>query len=152
MRGRRRKPTHLKIVAGNPGKRPLNLNEPDPVGDRPVAPAYLNARAKGIFARLVELLEEMNCGSASYADTLAMAALRIDEVHKMTTEIAKLGYTYTTTTKTGDVMVRSRPEVAIRNEAARHAHSLLSSMGLTPTDISKVTAKPKEKKSGFAAI
>jgi P27 family predicted phage terminase small subunit len=33
MRGRRPKPTWLKIVAGNPGKRPLNDDEPQPIGD-----------------------------------------------------------------------------------------------------------------------
>jgi hypothetical protein len=30
MRGRKPKPTRLKLVAGNPGKRPLNPREPTP--------------------------------------------------------------------------------------------------------------------------
>ncbi len=30
MRGRRRKPTHLKYLTGNPGKRRLNGAEPAP--------------------------------------------------------------------------------------------------------------------------
>jgi hypothetical protein len=30
MRGRRPKPTRLKVLTGNPGKRPLNMDEPQP--------------------------------------------------------------------------------------------------------------------------
>jgi len=30
MAGRKPKPTALKIIEGNPGKRPLNKNEPKP--------------------------------------------------------------------------------------------------------------------------
>lgn len=35
IRGKKPKPTNLKILEGNPGKRPLNLNEPKPI---PIAP------------------------------------------------------------------------------------------------------------------
>jgi P27 family predicted phage terminase small subunit len=37
VRGRKPKPTHLKLLAGNPGKRPLNKHEPQPgeIGDPP---------------------------------------------------------------------------------------------------------------------
>jgi P27 family predicted phage terminase small subunit len=33
MRGRKPKPSFLRIIEGNPGKRPLNLDEPQPDGD-----------------------------------------------------------------------------------------------------------------------
>ena len=42
MRGRRPKPTHLKLLEGNPGQRPLNKNEPDPIGDLCEPPAWFN--------------------------------------------------------------------------------------------------------------
>ena len=32
MRGKKPKPTHLKLITGNPGKRPLNEAEPKPEG------------------------------------------------------------------------------------------------------------------------
>ncbi|MGH7717148.1 MAG: phage terminase small subunit P27 family, partial [Vulcanimicrobiaceae bacterium] len=41
MAGRKPKPTHLKLVAGNPGKRPPNENEPQPEGDLEDAPEGL---------------------------------------------------------------------------------------------------------------
>lgn len=42
MRGRKTKPTHLKVVAGNPGRRPLNTREPKPRGKLVDPPAWMN--------------------------------------------------------------------------------------------------------------
>ena len=41
MRGRRPKPTRLKVLTGNPGKRPLNENEPRPEAHVPDCPPEL---------------------------------------------------------------------------------------------------------------
>ena len=35
QKGRKPKPTALKVLEGNPGKRPLNLYEPSPEGEMP---------------------------------------------------------------------------------------------------------------------
>jgi P27 family predicted phage terminase small subunit len=42
MRGRRPKPTQLKELEGNPGKRPLNKRELKPKGDLYAAPAWMS--------------------------------------------------------------------------------------------------------------
>src|SRR5262245_52000322 len=42
MMGRRPKPSHLRILEGNRGKRPLNLNEPRPAGDLSEAPHWFS--------------------------------------------------------------------------------------------------------------
>ena len=41
MRGRRPKPTLLKEIEGNPGKRALNKSEPQPEGDLYAAPTWM---------------------------------------------------------------------------------------------------------------
>ena len=46
MRGRRPKPTHLKLITGNPGKRAINLREPKPVPKMPEPPTALSAEAR----------------------------------------------------------------------------------------------------------
>jgi P27 family predicted phage terminase small subunit len=47
MRGRKPKPTALKVIEGNPGRRPLNASEPvPPVLDSIEPPAYLSKRAR----------------------------------------------------------------------------------------------------------
>jgi len=42
MRGRRPKPTALKELEGNPGKRPLNAHEPKPDGELYAAPEWMS--------------------------------------------------------------------------------------------------------------
>ena len=46
MAGRKPKPTRLKIIQGNPGKRPLNKNEPQPERRLMRAPSHLSEEAK----------------------------------------------------------------------------------------------------------
>lgn len=52
MRGRKPKPTILKIIAGNPGHQRLNRNEPQPERKCPVCPRWLAPAAKQEWARL----------------------------------------------------------------------------------------------------
>jgi phage terminase small subunit len=46
MNGRKPKPTHLKLVTGNPGRRPLNDCEPQPEIALPPVPPELCDDAK----------------------------------------------------------------------------------------------------------
>jgi P27 family predicted phage terminase small subunit len=53
--GRRRTPTILKELADNPGKRPLNKNEPRPLG-APVMPKDMSKEAAAIWKRLITFM------------------------------------------------------------------------------------------------
>ena len=53
MRGRRPKPTRLKMLTGNPGKRPLNDDEPRPEASIPECPPELGPVAREEWDRLV---------------------------------------------------------------------------------------------------
>lgn len=52
--------------------------------------------------------------------------------------------TYETTTPTGSVMFRTRPEVALANDAWRRATVMLQQFGLTPASRPKVDARPPD--------
>ena len=45
-RGRKPTPTAIKVLEGNPGKRPLNANEPKPKKKAPRCPSWLEDEAK----------------------------------------------------------------------------------------------------------
>jgi len=45
-------PTSLKILKGNPGKRPLNKKEPKPKLEIPTCPAHLCPEGKGEWKRV----------------------------------------------------------------------------------------------------
>ena len=71
MAGRKPKPTSLKVLEGNPGKRQLNPNEPKPDASIPKCPAWLSKEAKREWKRLVPFLEQ--AGLLTQVDRAAFA-------------------------------------------------------------------------------
>lgn len=53
-RGPKPKPTHLKVVEGNPGRRPLNVNEPVAEGDLQLPPEWMTESQKAGWAYAVK--------------------------------------------------------------------------------------------------
>lgn len=149
MAGRKRKPDHLKIVAGT--AQPCRLNPDAPVASKelPTAPDWLTTRGAVIFEQLVVILADMGIASASDVDVIALCASRLEEVEITTALVEDNGRIYETTTDRGSKMFRSRPEVAQRNEAMRHAQSLLAELGLTPAARSKVSANKQPGENPF---
>jgi len=74
MAGRKAKPTALKLVTGNPGKRALNQNEPipAPTAAPPIPPRHLTKAAKEEWARVCRELWLL--GLLSTLDTSLLAA------------------------------------------------------------------------------
>ena len=52
-------PTALKLLAGNPGKRPFTPNEPMPPGHPPVCPVWLRGPALEEWNRIVPILSKL---------------------------------------------------------------------------------------------
>ena len=72
MAGRKPKPTAVKKLEGNPGKRKLNKNEPVPAKGMPECPDWLLPEAKAEWERLCEKLSDM--GVLTEIDMAAFAA------------------------------------------------------------------------------
>ena len=72
MKGRKPKPTLMRDLEGNPGKRPINDREPRAPAGIPDCPEFLDDEAKAEWFRMVTVLKEM--GLLSLADRSALAA------------------------------------------------------------------------------
>lgn len=59
MSKRASKPTALKVIEGNRGKRPLPENEPKPRPKAPACPSFLDAEGKRLWKKLAPKLERM---------------------------------------------------------------------------------------------
>lgn len=137
--GRRPKPTALKQLQGNPGKRKLNLNEPKPPEGRPEMPQGLTREAKQEWKRIVPMLEQM--GILTVADGKALAAYCASYAAWMQAErhIAKFGIVLATVDEeTGQSYVKANPAVRIRGDALRLMKSFLTDFGLTPASRSRL--------------
>jgi phage terminase small subunit len=72
MPGRKRRPTRLKIVTGNPGRRPLPDSEPEPPEGNVERPAFLKYRAAEIWDERAQIFITM--GTLTVADVDNFAA------------------------------------------------------------------------------
>lgn len=72
VRGRKPKPTHLKVIEGNPGKRPLSRNEPQPLPGV-VKPSDLDPVASDWWDFYVPELDRM--GLATIVDSATLEIL-----------------------------------------------------------------------------
>ena len=70
MAGRKPKPTAVKKLEGNPGKRKLNSKEPVPAKGIPACPDWLMPEAKKEWERLAELMNQM--GVLTEVDVLSV--------------------------------------------------------------------------------
>lgn len=153
MAGRKRKPDHLKVVSGTAEKRRMNDEAPAANPGTAVAPGWLSERAVEIFDQISATLDGMGIASPDDMHALALLASRLEEVERMNEAIGSLGETYEQLDEYGNVkMVRARPEVGIKNEAMRHAQSLLAEFGLTPAARSKVSAGKPADVNPFGAL
>lgn len=74
MTGRRPKPTAVKELAGNPGKRPLNRAEPKPPASSARAPRGLGEEAARFWRRYAPVLSELGVLTQVDEPALHMAA------------------------------------------------------------------------------
>ena len=141
MTGRRPKPTALKLVTGNPGKRAINKNEPKPKRVIPSPPAHLSDTGRVAWGRLTVMLDRM--GVLTEADAFALERLCdcYCEVLKFRFQLNVEGETYTTTTNLGDTLIKGHPAQAMLADADRRFKGYLIEFGLTPAARSKVQIK-----------
>ena len=127
-RGRKPKPTALKILEGNPGKRPLNENEPIPPKGIVKCPSWLEPEAKKEWKRLAPSLEAM--GVLTQVDLTAFAGYcqayaRWREAEEFLTQHGSIF-------KTPSGYVQQVPQVSIAQQNLKIMQSFCSEFGLTP--------------------
>ncbi|EJR8278139.1 P27 family phage terminase small subunit, partial [Escherichia coli] len=112
MAGRRPKPSHLKAVTGNPGKRKLNDKELLPSREIPSPPPHLTDWGKVAWGKLTVLLDGM--GVMTVADGLALERLCdiYADILQLRDTVAVEGRTYTVQTD-GGFLIKPHPAVAM---------------------------------------
>ena len=134
MAGRKPKPTALKKLEGNPGKRKLNTKEPMPGKGMPDCPKWLLPEAKMEWERLCVKLSEM--GVLTEIDMAAFAAYfqsyaRWKEAQE---HIDSEGSIF----ETDKGYQQQTPWVGIANTNQKLMMQAASEFGLTPSDRSRI--------------
>lgn len=152
MAGRKPKPTALRLLGGNAGKRAVNKREPKPARGVPKCPAHLTARAKAAWKRIGPELQKMGVLTLADGPALEMLCDAYAQYREADDCVQAEGLTYDTVSELG-TMVRARPEVAMRADAWRRVRAMLAEFGLTPSSRSRVSAaKPEEERDPFEEL
>jgi P27 family predicted phage terminase small subunit len=138
MTGRKPVPTHLKILNGNPGKRPLPANEPKPIPQSPKRPTWLNKEGKRAWGILLPELERLGLMTVVDGQAFAAACQSYGTWAECQKILKETGYTYEYENKNGAVNVIARPEILIGDKALSQFKSFCVEFGLTPSSRSRI--------------
>lgn len=133
-KGRIPKPTALKILEGNPGKRRLPAGEPQPRRGVPEPPAELDAVALAEWHRLVSLLDEV--GVLTHVDRGILAAYCVawSDLLRARVILGVEGLTVVDDRGT----VRLHPAARVQREAVQALRLCGAELGLSPASRSRV--------------
>ena len=135
-RGRKPKPTALKLLEGNPGKRPINENEPIPPKGKVKCPTWLEAEAKKEWKRLAPSLEAM--GVLTQADLTAFAGYC--QAYARWKEAEEFISQHGSIFQTPSGYVQQVPQVSIAQQNLKIMQSFCSEFGLTPATRARIIA------------
>jgi P27 family predicted phage terminase small subunit len=135
MRGRRPKPTRLKLLTGNPGKRPLNTDEPMPEIAIPECPVELGPVARQEWDRMAPQLASLRI--LTHLDRAALAAYC--GAYAMWAEATESIQKYGTMVKSPTGYPVQSPYVSIANRQAEIMMRIASEFGFTPASRSRIS-------------
>ena len=141
---RKPQPTQLKIIKGNPGRRPLNKREPCPKVVLPEAPDWLDERAKQCWNYLAPMLARLRV--LTEADLLAFEALcKTYSRWRQAEAMIEKSPTLLMKRKDGEVVLV--PHVRVAQNYFLLLNKSLTDFGLNPSARSKIIAggfKPQD--------
>ncbi len=135
MRGVKPKPTALKVLTGNPGRRPLNQREPKPKGALGEAPAWLTPGQREVWGEAVASAPR---GLLTRLDASVLLVWVVaKELHREASEaVARFGMLSETPNTREPIQ---SPYLAIMNKQALIMLKAAAEMGFTPSSRSRVS-------------
>lgn len=154
MAGRRPKPTRLKILTGNPGKKRLPVGEPQPDVEALRCPKWLSDGAKAEWRRTVPKLVKLRITTNVDRGILEGYCEAHAEFEESTRLIKEQGHIIEEDRFNRDgekigTITKVNPLVRVRREALILMRQYATELGMTPASRPKLAgaAKPKEQNS-----
>ena len=139
MRGRSTKPTQLKVIEGNKGKRSVNKQEPDPeyLVDL-TAPEWMSEAAKGVWREIAPNLSKAKLLTHVDVELLAQGCVAIANFR---TAHAKAE---------GDQMISSgekgnyvNPWLVVQSMSFKQAMKVFEQFGMSPAARTRIAIQPQ---------
>lgn len=147
-RGPPPKPTRLRVIQGNPGRRPLPKKEAQPELGIPERPSHLDAIASAEWERVADELHQV--GLLAKIDSSMLAAYCQAYARWRTAEesIARMArndpHTQGLIIKTGNGNAVQNPLVGVANRALQIMMRAAGEFGMTPSARARIAAAKSE--------
>ncbi len=130
--GRPPTPTALKLISGNPGKRPIK-GEPKPPPSKPRRPQWLVGYARTEWDRVVPALDKL--GLLTVVDRTVIAAYceAAAGLKAASQDLRKRGYLILSARHDGEALVKN-PSNQLLRDYSRLVATYSSMLGLSPSD------------------
>jgi len=145
MAGRPPKPTRIKVLQGNPGKRPLNQDEAKFETTMPKCPTHVKREARREWKRVSQ--ELFDAGLLESVDRAALAAYCIAYARWVAAIKEMDGESLTLATESG--YQYPNPLLSIAKAASEEMRRYMADFGMTPSSRSKVTARKQKEADPF---
>jgi len=140
--GRKPKPTALKLITGNPGKRDLPKDEAKAVGELSDCPDFVEGGARNYWPYVTGLINSVP-GVSKRPDETAAALMcqALSDFVEAGRALADNGGSYQDVeTKVGGIMTRIHPAVAVRKTSFDQIMKICAEFGLTPSSRTRLKA------------
>lgn len=145
-RGRKAKPTALKILNGNAGRRKLNMQEPQFESGIPEKPEWFDTYASEEWDRLTGNLNGQRLFTKNDLGILVSICLAYEQMLETHAILKVLGRCYTVEDMGGNKHYKARPECVRFETAQREYRTLLAEIGFSPASRSKIKTLPEPPK------
>lgn len=156
MRGRPSKPTALKLVTGNPGKRAINKNEPKPDDADLSAPYWLNAEASAVWNEVAPHLSKVGLLTQADVHMLGMGCIAVAQFRVAAQEAGnELVKSKTIEDKDGAPVETGHhvnPWLVAQSMSFKQAMAVFTQFGMSPAARSRVVVEQGEDGKGKAAL
>lgn len=133
--GRKPKPVALKLLAGNPGKRALNKNEPKAPAALPRCPQHIQGLARQRWHSVGRLLLSMGVFTEADKTALELYCVTYQRWVEAEAQVKELGSVVRG--EKGNVV--QNPYLAVATKAAQELRAILAEFGMTPSSRSRLS-------------
>lgn len=153
MAGRRPKPTEQKLLQGNPGRRPLNKNEPKPATGAPTMPRWLSKAARAEWKEIVPILLGMKVLTRADGKALAAYCQSYSMWKQAQEEVDANGITFLEQAAIEDddgktvlvtLKIRKNPAVTVAENSMKIMKGFLVEFGLSPASRARLKTENGE--------
>lgn len=145
----------MKVLEGNPGKRPLPKHEPKPAPTvkMPNPPAWMNTYGKKAWKRLAPELQRLGLLTVVDIETFSAACQCYGVWVECEKTLKKKGRTHSYTNKAKETNTIVRPEVKIGQKALDQFKSYMTEFGLSPASRTRIeVSSPGDEQDPMEAL